>query len=84
MDADERPTAGRLSRRYQAWVAPSRTNPPLYLSERDLAFVIGVSPRSIRNWVNKGLIPRIKIGRRVLFRWATVQAALEKLERRCG
>ncbi len=69
-------------RTYQEWTAPSRNAPPAFMSERELAFVLGISVRSIRNYVARGLIPRIKIGRRVLFRWATVQSALAAMEGR--
>jgi hypothetical protein len=57
-----------------------RVNPPVLLNERELAYVTGLCPRSIRNYVTAGIIPRIKIGRRVLFRWPQVEAALAKLE----
>jgi predicted DNA-binding transcriptional regulator AlpA len=55
------------------------TNPPAFLSEAQLVLVTGLSARSIRNYVKAGIIPRIKIGGRVLFRWADVDAALAKL-----
>ena len=59
-----------------------RTNPPVLMNERELSQVTGLCPRNIRNLVNDGIIPRIKIGRRVLFRWPQVEAALAKLETR--
>lgn len=65
----------------KALPADLRTNPPTLLNERELAVVIGLCPRSIRNHVRAGVIPRILIGRRVLFRWPQVEAALAKLER---
>jgi hypothetical protein len=65
----------------KALPADLRTNPPTLLNERELAVVIGLCPRSIRNHVRAGLIPKISIGRRVLFRWSQVEAALAKLER---
>ena len=55
------------------------TNPPAFLTERQLVLVTGLCARSIRNYTQAGIIPRIKIGRRVLFRWADVDAALAKL-----
>ncbi|MEY4939519.1 MAG: Helix-turn-helix domain [Verrucomicrobiota bacterium] len=58
-----------------------RVNPPVLQSERELAHTTGLSPRSIRNYVRDGLIPKITIGRRVIFRWPQVLAALAKLER---
>lgn len=57
-----------------------RANPPVLMNERELSYVTGLCPRSIRNFVNAGLITRIKLGRRVLFRWPQVEAALAKLE----
>ena len=56
-----------------------RVSPPAIVNERELCYITGVCPRSIRNYVRAGFIPRIKIGRRVLFRWPQVEAALAKL-----
>jgi hypothetical protein len=64
--------------------ADIRTNPPVILDERELALITGLCPRSIRTHVRAGIIPRIKIGRRVLFRWPQVEAALAKLEGRAS
>ena len=60
--------------------ADLRVNPPVLLNERELAFITGICVRSLRNYVRSGIIPRIKIGRRVLFRWPQVEAALARLE----
>ena len=57
-----------------------RTNPPLLLSEAELAIVVGLSPRSIRNYERRSLLPFVKIGRRKLYRRDAVFQALEKLE----
>jgi len=59
-----------------------RVRPPVFLNERELAHVLGICPRSIRNHVRLGNIPRVKLGSRVLFRWPQVEAALAKLEGR--
>ncbi len=56
-----------------------RVNPPAIVTERELSHITGLCGRSIRNYVRAGFIPRIKIGRRVLFRWPQVEAALAKL-----
>jgi hypothetical protein len=70
-----------MKKDWNAILSPSlRASPPVLMNERELAFVAGLSPRFIRNQVNAGVLPRIKIGRRVLFRWPQVQAALAKLE----
>lgn len=57
-----------------------RTHPPVLMNERELAIVMNVCVRTVRNMVRDGQIPRIKIRRRVLFRWPQVEAALAKLE----
>ena len=56
----------------------------MLLNERELSYITGLCPRSLRNFVKAGVIPRIKIGRRVLFRWPQVEAALAKLETKGG
>jgi hypothetical protein len=64
-------------------VAPSpdiRQNPPIILNHIELQVVTGMSDRALQNFVKAGLIPRIKIGRRVLYRWPQVEAALARLE----
>lgn len=74
--------ATKNSRRHPSGtLAPDlRTNPPVLVDERELSFITGLCARSIRNHVRAGIIPRIKIGRRVLFRWPQVEAALARLE----
>jgi hypothetical protein len=57
-----------------------RANPPVILTERELAFVTSLCTRSVRNFVKRGLIPQIKIGRAVRYRWPQVQIALARLE----
>ena len=57
-----------------------RTNPPLLLSEAELAIVVGVSVRGIRNYERRGLLPFIRIGRRKLYRRDAVFKALENME----
>lgn len=54
------------------------------LSTAELAFVLGLSTRAIHNYVARGFIPRIKLGRRVLYRWTQVHAALAKIEKAGG
>jgi hypothetical protein len=56
-----------------------RRNPPVFVNERELVIITGLCARTITNYVKAGLIPRIKINRRVLFRWKDVDAALAKL-----
>ena len=54
--------------------------PPLIMNVDELAFVLGVSARTLRYMTADRTIPRIKIGRRVLYRWPQVEAALARLE----
>jgi hypothetical protein len=57
-----------------------RRHPPLIMNERELAFVTCLSVRGIRSFTKRGLIPRIKIGRSVRYRWPQVEAALARME----
>ena len=58
-------------------------NPKLaaFIDEPELRRRLPVSRRTIHNWRRAGKIPYIQIGRRVLFCWASVEAALRRLER---
>lgn len=61
--------------------ADLRTNPPRLLSPREAAAVLGISARHLQNLTAAGRLPRIKLGRRVLYRWNQLEAALAKLEK---
>jgi len=52
--------------------------PKLYLRKDELAEVLGVSMRTITNWMNGRVIPFIKVGRTVLFRRGDVDQALQR------
>jgi len=58
-------------------------NPKLaaFIDEPELRRRLPVSRRTIHNWRRAGKIPSIVIGRRVLFCWANVEAALRRMER---
>jgi excisionase family DNA binding protein len=60
--------------------AEIRTNPPKLLSPSEAAFALGISDRHLANLTAEGVLPRIKLGRRVLYRWSQLEAALAKLE----
>ena len=57
-----------------------RLNPPVLMNEREVALVLNVCPRSIRNFTSQKLLPVIRLGRRRLFRRDAVLAALQALE----
>lgn len=49
---------------------------PEFISQAELLERIPVSRRTLSNWRRSGAIPYVKIGRRILFHWPSVQAAL--------
>jgi len=51
------------------------------LTKKAVAEKLQVTPRTIDNWMALGLIPYIKAGRMVRFRWQNV---VESLERKYG
>lgn len=51
------------------------------LTTREIAAVVGVSTRTIQNWVRKGMISHIKIGRLIRFYPKRVLQDLEIYER---
>ncbi len=60
--------------------AQLRNNPPMLMNEAEVAVFIGICPRSVRNFTQRGLLPVIRLGRRRLFRRDAVLAALRTLE----
>jgi excisionase family DNA binding protein len=66
-----------------AWDEPRRKQKDtMYLRYPDMAEELGISLRTLKNWVADRLIPYVKINRVVLFEPAKVRAALERLERK--
>jgi len=47
---------------------------PGFIDEKQLLVRLPVSRRTLGNWKAKGMLPFIKIGRRCLYDWASVQA----------
>ena len=52
-----------------------------FLDEKEMLTRLPISRRTLQNWRQANKIPSIKIGRRVLFCWDNVAAALRRLER---
>ena len=50
----------------------------LALSSREAATTLGVSERTLFSWTASGLLPRVKIGGRVMFRVADIEALLSR------
>jgi predicted DNA-binding transcriptional regulator AlpA len=55
-----------------------------FLSEKELLKRLPISRRTLWNWRHQKKIPAIVIGRRVLFCWENVSAALRRLEKGVG
>ena len=51
------------------------------LTEEEIAAKIGVTPRCIRDWRNRRIIPFLKIGRIVRFHEGDVAQALKQYKR---
>ena len=52
-----------------------------FIDEKQLLARLPVSRGTLSNWKASGLIPFIKIGRRCLYDWASVQGALLRRQR---
>ena len=47
-----------------------------FIDEQQLPTKLAISRRTLGNWKAKGILPYIKIGRRCLYDWPSVQGAL--------
>ena len=52
-----------------------------FIDEKRLLAMLPISRRTLGNWKAKGIIPHIKIGRRCLYDWPSVQGALLRRQR---
>jgi hypothetical protein len=52
-----------------------------FMDEKELLGKLPISRRTLGNWKTAGVIPYIKIGRRCLYDWASVQGALLRRQR---
>jgi predicted site-specific integrase-resolvase len=52
-----------------------------FLDEKQILARIPVSRRTLFNWRESGKIPSVKIGRRNLFHWPSVEAALLRIQK---
>ena len=52
-----------------------------FIDEKQLLARLPISRRTLGNWKVKGILPFIKIGRRCLYDWASVQGALLRRQR---
>ena len=47
-----------------------------FIGKREVAKRLGKKPRTVDNWMKRGLLPYYKVGRTVTFRWSEVEAFL--------
>ena len=52
-----------------------------FIDEKRLLARLPVSRRTLGNWKSNGILPNIKIGRRCLYDWPSVQGALLRRQR---
>jgi hypothetical protein len=52
-----------------------------FIDEKTLLARLPVSRGTLSNWRAKGILPYIKVGRRCLYEWASVQGALLRRQR---
>ena len=55
---------------------PIPAGEPSFINEKQLLARLPVSRGTLANWKAKGILPFIKIGRRCLYDWPSVQGAL--------
>lgn len=53
-----------------------------YLCIEEVAMRLDVTPRTIKSWQRRKLLPYFKIGRTVRFRWSDVESYLDRNSRR--
>ena len=62
-------------------VAPESQPSGEIITQRELLKRLPVSRRTVNNWRDRGLIPTIQLGAKLLFHWPSVQAALLRHQR---
>jgi hypothetical protein len=80
---DENQNQTRLPREYERrWETGEELK--AFIDQVELLRRLPISRRTLANWRTAGKIPSIVIGRRVLFCWENVSAALRRLEKGGG
>lgn len=60
---------------------PAALESKAFLDESELLARLPVCRRTVHNWIKAGKMPVVKIGRRNLFHWPTVEVALLRHQR---
>ena len=58
-------------------------SPECLINKAELARRVGRKVRTVDHWMARGLIPYLKIGHAVLFKWSDVEAHLQQSFRVC-
>lgn len=61
--------------------APESLNSTGFLNEAEILRLVPVSRRTLGTWKARGIIPFVRIGRRIIYRWADVETALLRRQR---
>ena len=78
---DENKPQGRLPREYERRFE-SEKELNAFLDEKQILARLPVSRRTLFNWRTTGKIPYVRLGgRRVLFHWPSVEAALLRMQK---
>ena len=51
----------------------------ILMNEKEMAQLLSISWRALQEYRKRRLIPYVKLGRRVLYRWSDVERALDRL-----
>ena len=61
-----------------------RIEPEGFITKETLAIRLSRTVRTVENWQRRGIIPYVKCGRCVLFKWTDVETHLQTHFRICG
>lgn len=71
LDALADAIADRVIARLEASKAPA------YLSAREVARRLSLSLRTVQDRASRGLLPSVRVGKRVMFRWAEIERTID-------
>jgi len=78
--ATDEPKLAAIPAEYQTRLEPGQ-DLKTFLDEKELLKRLPVSRRTLFNWRESGKIPSVKIGRRCLYHFPSIEAALLRLQR---
>jgi excisionase family DNA binding protein len=52
-------------------------NPEDVMTVAEIAAILKLNQQSVRNWIDQGALPAIRVGRRVRIRWGGVEAMMK-------